>query len=111
MNEEYAEYPALFQPNKEVNSKLMIKRVSKGTIQDYNVDIPGDGYKVGSRVSFKPQEGARDAKAKVSEIEGKKVNSISVASTAISGLEVIPSLSAGNYVAYAEEPHDLTNLG
>ena len=110
MNEEYAEYPALFQPNKEVNSKLMIKRVSKGTIQDYNVDIPGDGYKVGSRVSFKPQEGARDAKAKVSEIEGKKVNSISVASTAISGLEVIPSLSAGNYVAYAEEPHDLTNL-
>ena len=110
MNEEYAEYPALFQPYKEVQSKLLIKRVSKGTIQDYNIEIPGDGYKVGDRLSFTPQEGARSAIARVSELEGKDVSSISVASTSISYLEVIPSLTAGRYVAYAEEPHNLNNL-
>ena len=109
LNQEYADYPALLQPNKEVRSKLLIKRVSKGIIEDYNVEIPGDGYKVGSNVSFKPQEGARNAKAKVSEINGKDVSSISVASTTISDLEVIPSLTAGTYVAYAEQLHDLSN--
>ena len=109
LNSEYAEYPALLQPNKDVKTRLVIKRVSKGTIEDYNVEIPGDGYNVGSKVSFKPQEGARDALAKVSEVDGKDVSSISVATTSISGLEVVPSLTAGKYVSYAEEPHNLIN--
>ena len=109
LNSEYAEYPALLQPNKDIETKLVIKRVSKGTIEDYNVDIPGDGYNVGSKVTFKPQEGARDANAKVSEVIGKDVDNISVASTTIPNLEVIPSLTAGQYVSYAEAPHDLSN--
>lgn len=110
LNEEYADYPALFQSNKEVQSKLLIKRVSKGTLQGYEVNIAGDGYQVGDKLSFKPQDGARDAAARVSEVTGKKVTSVSVATTTLSGLEIVPEPSTGNYIAYADEPHDLTNL-
>ena len=52
LNEEYADYPALFQPHKVVDSKLKIKSVSKGNLSSYEVTIPGNNYKVGDRVKF-----------------------------------------------------------
>ncbi len=109
LNEEYAEYPGLFQPNKEVNSKLLVKRVSKGEIEGYTVELPGDNYKINDKVTFVSQDGARPASAKVSTILGKEVSSVSVASTNISGIEIIPSRAKAEYLAFAQEPHDLFN--
>ena len=110
LNEEYADYPALFQPHKVVDSKLNIKSVSKGNLSSYEVTIPGDNYKVGDRVKFEPQDGARDAKAKVSIVGGKEVDVISVATSAISNVEVVPFPASGRYIGFAENPHNYDNL-
>jgi len=107
LNEEYADYPGLFQPNKEVNSKLLVKRVSKGEIEDYGIELPGDNYKINDKVTFTSQDNARPAKAKVSKVLGKEVSSISVASTDIPSIEVIPSRASGEYLSFVPEPHDL----
>ena len=109
LNEEYAEYPGLFQPNKEVNSKLLVKRVSKGEIEGYTVELPGDNYKINDKVTFVSQDGARPASAKVSTILGREVSSISVASTSIPNIEIIPSRAKAEYLAFSPDPHDLLN--
>ena len=110
LNEEYAVYPALFQPHKFVDSKLQIKNVSTGNLYDYEVPVPGSNYKIGDKIKFEQQEDARDASARVSSIVGKDVSNISVATSAINNIEVVPFPGSGKYVAFAENPHNYDNL-
>ena len=48
-------------------------------------------------------------KLKVSEIEGATATNVSVASSTVSELEIIPFDSSGKYVAIATSPHNFVN--
>ena len=52
----------------------------------------------------------RGVAAKVSIIEGKAVDTISVATSSLSGVEVYPGENNGTYLFVADNPHNYKNL-
>ena len=48
--------------------------------------------------------------AKVSRLQGRSVTSVSVATSSIEGLEIYPGESKGEYILYADNPHNFKNL-
>ena len=86
-----------------------ITSTSVGTIDSVGIITAGSGYQVGDRVIFETLPGATSAKAKVSEVSGKVVTNISVASSTVSGIEVTPIDSSGRFVAFSNSPHGFAN--
>jgi len=110
LTENAAYYEYLFQPNKLKSQKVNINEVSTGSIKSVGILTGGFDYKINDQIIFNPEENnIQKAKAKVSRILGKPVTNISVASTTISQLELIPSDSNGTYVAFSTYPHNLSN--
>ena len=48
--------------------------------------------------------------AKVSRLQGRSVTSVSVATSSIENLEIYPGESKGEYILYADNPHNFKNL-
>ena len=44
--------------------------------------------------------------AKVVSLKGKQVNSVSVATSSITGVEILPSPIKGEYILFADNPHN-----
>jgi len=109
LNDNGTYYDFLFQPNKIKPQTININESSRGSIDSIGIVTGGSGYKVGDTITFEEYAYAKKAKAKVSEILGKVVNNISVATTNISLLEISPFNSDKSYVAFATSPHNLTN--
>ena len=40
-------------------------------------------------------------------MKGKQVNSVSVATSSITGVEILPSSAKGDYILFADNPHNL----
>jgi hypothetical protein len=95
---------------KENTYSAKIVSTSQGQVDKVSVFDGGSGYKVNDRVIFdNSNTGGKSAAAIVSSIEGKDINTISVASTSLSNVELIPFDFKGKYVAYSESPHNLLN--
>ena len=109
LNDNGTYYDFLFQPNKIKPQTININESSRGSIDSIGIVTGGSGYKVGDTITFEEYAYAKKAKAKVSEILGKVVNNISVATTNISLLEISPFNSDKSYVAFATSPHNFTN--
>ena len=109
LTKESAYYDFLVQPHKKRDYNVNIINVSNGNIQNVGILTGGTNYQVNDEILFEPLEGARDAKAKVSEIEGVEVTNISVASSTVSEIEIIPFDSTGKYVAISTFPHGFVN--
>ena len=102
-----AYYDFVFQPNKLKQQTININSSSKGSIDNIGILTGGNNYQVNDKIVFDDFIGVQKAKAIVSEVEGKEVTNISVASTSISGLEIFPYDSNGSYIAFATSPHNL----
>ena len=102
-------YDFLFQPNKIKSQTININESSRGSIDSVGIVTGGLGYKVGDTILFDDQQYTQKTKAKVTRILGKPVTNISVATTTISHLEIIPFDSSGSYIAFATTPHGLLN--
>jgi len=109
LSENNAYYEYLLQPNKIREQKINITNVSKGNITFVGVLTGGSNYKVNDILVFAEQPNTQKVKARVSDISGKPVNNISIASTSISDLEIIPYDSNGTYIAFSNSPHNLSN--
>jgi hypothetical protein len=109
LSEDNSYYDYLFQPNKIKQQKINIINVSKGNISNVGIITGGFNYKVNDSVIFDNQIGSQKAKAKVTDILGKPINTISVASITISELEILPFDSNGTYIAFSNSPHNLLN--
>ena len=102
-------YDFVTEPYKIYNEIIKIASTSVGTIDNVGIITGGSGYKVGDRVVFETLPGAIAAKAKVSEVSGKVVTNVSVASSTVSELEIAPIDSSGRFVAFSDSPHQFTN--
>jgi hypothetical protein len=109
LTESRAYYDFLFQPNKIKSQTININEVTKGGIDSVGIVTGGTGYKVNDKIIFGGNEFSQKAKAKISSIKGKSIVNISVASTTVSELEIIPYDSSGSYVAFSTSPHGLKN--
>ena len=102
-------YEFVTQPYEIFEEVIDITSTSTGSIDNVGIVTGGSGYKVGDRVIFEKLDGAVSAKAKVSRVEGKIINSVSVASSVVSELEITPVNSDGKYVAFSTSPHNFTD--
>tara|TARA_R100000005_G_scaffold3959_3_gene2152 strand:- start:1559 stop:13723 length:12165 start_codon:yes stop_codon:yes gene_type:complete len=98
-------YNYLFQPDSVKSQTININDTSKGTIQSIGIVTGGNGYQVGDKIEFETVNDypTTPASAKVSRVGGKVVNSVSVASSSIDSLEIIPLRldTANQYVAFS----------
>jgi hypothetical protein len=109
ITEDENSYSYLEIPN-NLDQTIDIKFTSPGSIEKINVVFGGSQYKVGDSLIFN-NEGTEgyNASAEVETISGKNVNSISVASTSIFNVEFYPSGNQGQFLLFAETPHELEN--
>ena len=105
-----SQYEYLYIPN-ELKQTATITAVSPGTIESIGIVTGGSGYRVGETLVF-DNEGTKgdSAYAKVGRLKGRSVSSISVASSTINNVEFYPGESAGEYLLFADNPHNFINL-
>ena len=102
-------YEYVTEPYKIYDEVIDITSTSTGSIDSVGIVTGGSGYQVNDRVVFETLNGATPAKAKVSEVTGKVVSNISVATSSITELEIAPIDSSGRFVAVSPSPHNFTN--
>ena len=93
-------------PNK-LSQSIDIKSVTPGVVESIGINTGGEGYKVGDTVIFN-NTGTQGsgAIAKVATLLGKQVTNISVATSSITNVEIIPSTEKGDYFVIADNPHN-----
>ena len=102
-------YDYTYIPN-NLNQTMKIVGVDPGTIDGIGIETGGNSYKIGDNVVFdNTDSGGYSASAKVSKILGKLVSNISVASSTINAVEIYPSFNKGEYIIFADEPHNYKN--
>ena len=96
-------------PN-DLSQTIDIESVSPGTIDSIGINSGGNLYQVGDQVVFNNENtSGSGASVEVSKILGKSVNNISVASSTISDLEVYPGNNKGEYILFANHPHNFND--
>jgi len=110
LNDNSVNYNFLYQPNKVRTQTVNINSVSKGSIDNIGILTGGSGYQVNDKIEFESLPSTQAAKARVTRIGGKQVTNISVASSTVSNLEIVPYTANGSYVAFATSPHNFNNL-
>ena len=100
-------YDYTFIPN-NLSQTIDIEAISPGFIDSIGINSGGNNYKVGDHVVFDNSntQGGNGAFAVVSFVDGREVNSISVATTSINGAEIYPD-GKNQYLIIAENPHGL----
>ena len=99
-------YPYITTPN-NLSQSVDVLSVTPGVVESIGIDTGGDGYKVGDTVIFdNTNTKGSGAIAKVATLKGKQVNSVSVATSSIRGVEILPSSAKGDYILFANDPHN-----
>ena len=99
-----SQYPYLYIPN-HLKQTGKVQGTSPGEISSVGILTGGTEYRVGDKLVFdNVGTSGYNVTAKVSKVEGRKVNSVSVASTTVEGLEIFPA-GQDSYVLYSENPH------
>jgi len=95
-----------------LNQTVEIKNVSSGSVENIAISTGGLNYKVNDLIVF-DSDGTRGfgLSSKVSRVGGKLVNSISVATTSISSVEIYPDSNKKNsFIIQSNYPHNFLNL-
>ncbi len=100
-------YDFLVNPNDINQQKTFITDTTEGSIDSVGIVTGGADYKVRDMIFF-DNEGSSgyQAKAGVSLIEGKTINSISIANTTFNDVEFISTPDSSSYVGYTTIPHN-----
>ena len=106
---ENASYNYLSIPNR-LNQTVDVKYASSGFIENIGIVTGGNNYKINDSVVFN-QSGTSgyNVSAKVSRLKGKPINSVSVATSTISNVEIYPTNNAGSIAIFASNPHNYSN--
>lgn len=113
ITDEYSTYEYITIPNK-LSQTIDVVGVSPGYIEKIGILTGGDGYRVNdslvfNNVSIDGKVKGDAASAVVSEISGKEVSNVSVASSTIYNVEFYPSNIKGSYALYNSIPHNFNN--
>ena len=106
---ENASYNYLTVPNL-LNQTANVKYASPGFIENIGIVTGGNNYKVNDSVIFNESgTSGYNVSVKVSRLKGKSVNSVSVATSTISNVEIYPSNNTGSITIFAPNPHNYSN--
>ena len=103
------EYEYCYIPDK-LSQTIDVKSVTPGVIENVGILTGGILYQVGDAAVFDNTDTqGYGAAAKVSVIGGKDVNTISVASSTISNVQIYPGNKRGEYILRSDNPHNFEN--
>ena len=112
LSSSYGSYPYIFNPESNTNIKPRIKKTSLGTINELEIVSGGENYKPKEKIIFDDQSGERRPLAQVVSVANTSVSQISLATTTITGVELLrdnSTTSKFSYVGYTTTPHNLKN--
>jgi hypothetical protein len=102
-------YKYISLPN-DLNQEVEVRNALRGPIDSVGIITGGNNYKVNDPVVFNnANTGGGGVSARVSRILGRPVESVSVATSSISGVEFYPSGEKGKFIAFTENPNDFRN--
>ena len=112
--ENQSTYEYVTIPN-NLNQTIDIVGVSPGSVDNVGILTGGNNYRINDAVVFNNIDSngnirGYSASAVVSKLEGKQVSSVSVATSTITNVEFYPIGNKGQYVLYANDPHNFTNF-
>ena len=107
-NEKYSGYEFLFNSNKIKEQTINITGTSLGSLSSVGVFTGGSDYQVNDRLTFESEEDGIEtaARAKVSHVHGKKINTITAVTTEVSNVEFAKS-NNNQFIGFATQPHNL----
>ncbi len=106
-NSQTSSYNFLEDPTDRKIPAAKISSVHKGSVDNIDVIETGDNYQNGDTILFVPPgSGGFAPKVLVSELIGKKITNISVASTEVDNLE-FTSLNSNTFIAISTTPHNI----
>lgn len=108
--EDDSEYPYIYIPNK-LNQTADVASTTPGKISRVGIITGGNEYRIGENLVFNNNDTkGYGAFAKISRLKGRSVNNISVASSILENVEFYPGESKGEYLIFADNPHNFENL-
>jgi hypothetical protein len=108
--EDDSEYPYIYIPNK-LNQTADVVSTTPGKISRVGIITGGNEYRIGENLVFNNNDTkGYGAFAKISRLKGRSVNNISVASSILENVEFYPGESKGEYLIFADNPHNFENL-
>jgi hypothetical protein len=109
LNSQTGGYNYILKPYAPVEQTATVNSTIPGSIDDIGIISGGDNYKVGDKIVFSNENtGGENAKAVVSEIKGKTINFVSIASTTSYNVEFSPHYKRG-IVGVSTLPHGFNN--
>ena len=103
-------YNFVFDPDAVKTQEVNIDYASTGEVDAVGVLTGGTNYNINDRVLFDNSlTGGTNAAAKVSNLYGKQLSALSVATTSFSEVEFATRDAVGNIVGFTTSPHGLKN--
>lgn len=103
-------YQGFIQPDTFSRGFTEVDSVNSGELTELQIISPGDNYSIQDNIFFNSQgTGGSGAYARISEVEGRTVNSISYSFSKLVDVEFTPFGSSGRYVGFASTSHSLIN--
>lgn len=103
-------YQGFIQPDTFTRGFTEVNSISPGELTQLQIVSPGDNYSIQDNIFFNSQgTGGSGAYARISEIKGRDVSSISYSFSKLVDVEFTPFGSSGRYVGLASTSHSLIN--
>ena len=108
INGAYSGYDYIFDSNDEKEQTIDITSASIGSIESVGIITGGTNYKVNDKVIFDNSgTGGRNENVRVRTVKGKKINTVSVATSTIYNVEFLPSGNPNTFTGLTTQPHNL----
>ena len=108
INGKESQYDYIFNSNNVKKQIIDVTYATTGGVDSVGIVTGGDAYKVKDTLVFNNTEsGGVGAAAQVTRIGGKSIDTVSVATTSLRGVEFIPF--NGRYLGISSIPHNLTS--
>lgn len=110
IDSQYANYDYILNSNKIKPQYLKVSGASSGKINNVDIQSGGSQYRVNDKIFFdKKEAGNNSAKAIVSRVDGKKINSVSIATTTINNFEFATFGSKLKFIGISSTPHNFND--
>ena len=109
LDDEFNKYKYIFNSNLVKEQSLEVTSASLGIVESVGIVTGGKNYKVNDSVIFDDtNSGGSGARARVTTIEGKEVNTVSIATTVFYDVEFTP-FNTGTFIGFSTLVHSFNN--
>ena len=105
LNDQNSSYSYILNSSKDKPQEINITAAKTGNVESIGISTGGDNYKVNDKITFDAVKFGKNARASVDRISGRKVNTVSVATTQISEVEFVPQTSKNQFLGVSSTPH------